>query len=101
LFASLRIDELFSRTIEQDKVGDVMFADMTTTFEAVDAKEIHTHFDCGDGVADGSAFMKDNAASGLEFGDVLFDQTSRLDNFNALVDNYLSVVTVWRRIDCR
>ena len=98
-FARLWVDELFSRTVEQNKVWNVVFSDMATTFEAVDAEEVHTHFDCGDGVADGSAFVEDDTACGLEFGDVLFDQTGRLDNLDALVDDCLSVLAVWWRVD--
>ena len=54
---------------EEDEVGDVGFADVAGTFEAVDREEVNAEFDGGLRVADRRAFVEDDDVGGFEHFD--------------------------------
>lgn len=78
---------------QQNEVGDVRLADMTSTFEAVDRKEIDPKLDCCESVSDCCAFVQNLTTSTLDFCDHLFylNVACGLHDLDALVDDYLGV----------
>lgn len=87
--------EGLARSTQEDEVRNVRFADVTRTFEAVDGEEVDAQLDGGLGVADGSAFVEDDAVRGLE---LLDDRTGavscRLDDSDAFLDDDARVAGV-------
>lgn len=98
LFA-VGFSKLLPRSVEQDKIWDVMLANMTGTFESVDTEEVDAHFHGRDRMADCCAFVENDAVGGFEFGDIVFDQAGGFHDLDAFVDDDLGILTVWRRRD--
>ena len=75
---------------------------MSGAFEAVDRDCIDTHTLRGQRMADGRAFMDHDNAVLLEMRNVLLRVvTGGLDDFDAAVDDCLSILSVGRRVDRR
>ena len=80
---------------EEDEVCDVGLADVAGAFEAVDGEEVDAEFDGRLGVADGGAFVQDDAAVGFEELDYGAGTVAGgLDDFDAFVDAHLGVFLV-------
>lgn len=82
---------------EQDEVGNVCLANMSSAFEAVNGQEVNAKLDRRLCVSDGGALVQDDSASSLELLDDWSRAVSRrLNNIDLLLDNNASVCGIVR-----
>lgn len=78
-----------------------MLSNMSGAFETIDTQEINAHLDRGHRMANGRTLVEDYAICCLEFGYIVLDQASGLDDLDVLIDDHLRVLAIrWRR-ECR
>lgn len=90
-----RHTQILASAAQEDKVGDIVLADVAGALKSVNGEEIHTQLHGGLGMADGSALVEDDNAGLLE----LLDNgtgvvSSGLNDLDALVNDDLGVGTV-------
>ena len=83
---------------EKDKVGDIVFADVTGALEPVNGEKVDAQLLSGKGMSDGGALVDDENARRFELLDYgAGGIPGGLDDLDALVDHNLRVGIVIRR----